>query len=82
MKRIISIFLILGLLICICGCDSSRQNNNYKKIEYKNDEFFKKIIVFIIPDSWVCAETFEEDNLIDFRDELGQQIGNVVLNTN
>lgn len=35
MKKIISIFLILGLLICICGCDSSRHNNIYKKIEYQ-----------------------------------------------
>lgn len=80
MKKI-SIFLILGLLICICGCDSSRQNNNFKKIEYNNDEFFKKIIVFTIPDSWVLAETFDNNNLIVFRDELGQQIGNVTLNT-
>ena len=40
MKKIISIFLILGLLICICGCDSSRHNNIYKKIEYQNDEIF------------------------------------------
>jgi len=81
-KKIISIFLILGLLICICGCDSSRQNNNFKKIEYKNDDFLKKTIVFTIPDSWVYTEIWDGRNLIEFRDELGQQIGNVVLNIN
>ncbi|MBR6694039.1 MAG: hypothetical protein IKL62_03725 [Clostridia bacterium] len=82
MKKIISIFLILGLLICICGCDSSRHNNIYKKIEYQNDEIFDKAIVFTIPDSWVLAETFDDNNnLIVFRDELGQQIGNVALNS-
>ena len=81
MKKIILIFLILGLLICICGCDSCRQNNNYKKIEYKNDDFFKKTIVFTIPDSWVYTEILDGGNLIEFRDELGQQIGNVTLNT-
>ena len=84
MKKIISLILVLGLLICICGCVSSRHNNLYKQIEYQNDEIFDKTIVFTIPDSWVYAETFDgdNDNLIVFRDELGQQIGNVVLNTN
>ena len=82
MKRIISIFLILGIVICICGCNSSRHNNIYKKIEYQNDEIFNNTIVFTVPDSWVYAETFDGDNnLIVFRDLSGQQIGNVALNS-
>lgn len=83
MKNIISLILALGLLICTCGCNSDFQNNGYKKIEYQNDRIFDKIIVFTIPDSWIYAETFDGDNnnLIVFRDELGQQIGNIALNT-
>ncbi|MBQ9978069.1 MAG: hypothetical protein IJP21_05700 [Clostridia bacterium] len=83
MRKIISIILVLGLLICFCGCNNDSQNNNYKKIEYQNNEVFDKTIIFMIPDSWVYAETFDgdNDNLVIFRDELGQQIGNMVLNT-
>ncbi len=84
MKKIISLFLVIALVICFSGCDSGLENNNYKKIEYQNDEIFDKAIVFTIPDVWVYAEIFDgdNDNLIVFRDELGQQIGNLVLNTN
>ncbi len=83
MKKIISSILVIAIVMCFCSCDSDLENNNYKKIEYQNDEIFDKIIVFTIPDSWVYAETFDENtnNLIVFRDERGQQIGNVALNS-
>lgn len=83
MKKIISLFLVLSLVMCFCGCDSYLENNNYKKIEYQNDQIFDKIIIFTIPDSWIYAETFDGDNnsLIVFRDVAGLQIGNVALNT-
>lgn len=38
MKKIISLFLAIALVICFSGCDSDLENNNYEKIEYQNDE--------------------------------------------
>ena len=82
MKKIISIILILGLLIFTCGCNQDSQINKNKQIEYQNDQILDKTIVLTIPDSWIYVETFaDNDNFIVFRDELGQQIGNVTLNT-
>ena len=84
MKKIFSSLVALALFMCCCGCGGHSESIEYKRVEYNNDQVLDKILVFMIPDSWIFAETFDEEtgNLIVFRDEKGNSIGKVVLNTN
>ncbi len=54
MKKLLSIFLILALLLFLTSCTTG--NTQYKTVTFNHSEIYDKSIVFTIPDEWSYIE--------------------------
>jgi len=86
MKRRFYIILAVALYICAWNFvlffdNDSLKKEEYQKIEYQNGTMFRKTIVFTVPDEWTYVRMFDGTNIIEFYDQIGQNIGSAWLDS-
>lgn len=79
MKKLLSIFLILTLLLFPTSCTAG--NFQYKTVTFKHSGIMQDQLELTIPNDWIYEEVRDGDNLIKFYSyEDYTEIGNVTIN--